>query len=440
MGTQAFEFFDGYDLRQEGMVGKAGAKRRAPATRPVGPGSRPVGLDQMLGGGSSITLFRMAGIRVSVDWSWFVVLFLVIVWMSGFYRDILGDPDSQFGPYALALASAIGFFGSILLHEFGHAWAAKRRGIGTSSIQLWIFGGVANLDRDSDSPRTEFEVAIAGPLVTLAIVLALVAVTFFSVGSSGFADAMLIRTGGTSSGVLAMIAWLGSINLLVLIFNLLPAFPMDGGRIVRAAAWARTGERSKATRFAARLGVVFAYIFIAGGLALIFSGLVITGIWLAMVGFILSGSARAATMQTSISGRLEGLTVADVMDPEPVAIPAEISVDEAMDEYFLRYRWPWFPVVDAARVFRGLAELEHAEEIEAPSRGTMTVAELIRPGSGADRYRVQASAPLDSLLGRRELGQLGALMAIDAEGRLLGVITADQVGRALRNSGAGGER
>src|SRR5690554_4017393 len=110
----------------------------------------------MLGGGSSITLFRIGGIRVSVDWSWFVVLFLVIVWMSGFYRDILGDPDDQVVPYVLALASAVGFFGSILLHEFGHAWAAKRRGITTSSIRLWIFGGVANLDRESDSPRTEF--------------------------------------------------------------------------------------------------------------------------------------------------------------------------------------------------------------------------------------------------------------------------------------------
>lgn len=392
----------------------------------------------MLGGSSSITLFRFKGIRVSVDWSWFIVLFLVIVWMSGFYRDILGATDSSVGPYLLALASAAGFFGSILLHEFGHAWAAQRRGIGTSGIQLWIFGGVAHLDRDSDSPRTEFEVAIAGPLVTLAIVLALVGVTLVAVGTSGFTDAMLIRTGATGSGVLAMIAWLGSINLLVLVFNLLPAFPMDGGRIVRAIAWARTGERTKATRFAARLGLIFAYIFIAGGLLLVFSGLLITGIWLALIGFILSGSARAATIQTTISGPLEGLTVADVMDTDPVTLPAELSVNEALDRYFLRYQWPWFPVVDAGGVFRGLAERERADEIPAISRDTTTVAELIPPEMEADRFRVQADAPLDSLLRRIELRQLGALIATDAQGRIRGVITTDQVGRALRSSGQRG--
>lgn len=389
----------------------------------------------MLGGGSSITLFRFKGIRVSVDWSWFVVLFLVIVWMSGFYRSILDAPDSSLQPYALALASAVGFFGSILLHEFGHAWAAQRHGIGTSGIRLWIFGGVANLDRDSDSPRTEFEIAIAGPLVTLAIVLATVAITLLAVGTQGFIDAMLIRTGATGSGILAMIAWLGSINLLVLVFNLLPAFPMDGGRIVRAIAWARTGERTRATRFAARLGLVFAYIFIAGGLALIFSGIVITGVWLVLVGFILSGSARAASMQTSISSRLEGLTVADVMDAEPVTIPAELSVGQALEEYFLRYQWPWFPVVDAGQVFRGLAARERADEVAPTELATTTVADLIEPETAAERYRVRADAPLDTLLGRIELRQLGALIATDAQGRLRGVVTIDQVGRALRDAG-----
>ena len=392
----------------------------------------------MLGGGSSITLFRFRGIRVSVDWSWFVVLFLVIVWMSGFYREILDAPDSSLGPYLLALASAFGFFGSILLHEFGHAWAAQRRGIGTSGIQLWIFGGVANLDRDSDSPRTELEIAIAGPLVTLAIVLAMVAVTLVAVGTGGFADAMLIRTNATGSGILAMVAWLGSINLLVLIFNLLPAFPMDGGRIVRAVAWARTGERTKATRFAARLGLIFAYIFIAGGLALVFSGLIVTGIWLALVGFILSGSARAATLQTKIAGPLEGLTVADVMDTEPVTIPAELSVSDALDEYFLRYQWPWFPVVDSSRVFRGLAARERVDQVPPTRRDTTTVADLIPPEMAAERFRIPADAPLDSLLRRIELRQLGALIATDPQGRIRGVVTTDQVGRALRGSGQRG--
>src|SRR5271155_3159204 len=126
----------------------------------------------MLGGGS-ITLFHVRGIRIAVDWSWFLVLFLVIFWLSSIYGRVLGQPSSAIAPFALAVASAFGFFGSIVLHELGHAVAARRHGIGISSIQLWIFGGMARMDREPDSPATEFEVAIAGPLVTLAIVVAL---------------------------------------------------------------------------------------------------------------------------------------------------------------------------------------------------------------------------------------------------------------------------
>ena len=141
----------------------------------------------------------------------------------------------------------------------------------------------------------------------------------------------------------------------MLVFNLLPAFPMDGGRIVRAIAWWRTGDRTSATRFAANLGRVFAYIFIAGGLALAGRrGDVFSGVWLALIGFVINGSARGAAMQTGSPAGSSGVSVADVMDREPVAIPGELSVERALDEYFLRYRWPWFPVVDAAHRFLGL--------------------------------------------------------------------------------------
>lgn len=388
----------------------------------------------MLGGASSITLFHVRGIRISVDWSWFIVLFLVIVWMSGFYRDILGNPDDDFGPYALAVLSALGFFGSILLHELGHAVVAIRRGIGISGIQLWIFGGVARMDRESDSPKTEYQVAIAGPLVTLAIVVALVLVTTVAVGISGLGDALLIRTGATNSGVLAMIAWLATINFLVLVFNLLPAFPMDGGRIVRAIAWKRSGDRNKATRFAAKLGQGFGFLFIGGGLLLILSGLLITGVWLALVGLIINGSAKAASAQTQITGRLAGMTVADVMDSEPVAIPGDVSVDRALEEYFLRYQWPWFPVVDPARRFLGLLDRERADEVPEPQRAASEVADLLGD-EGIGSFSVTIDTPLESLLGSGELRRRGALIAVDAHGKLRGVITTDQVGRALRNAG-----
>jgi Zn-dependent protease len=383
-------------------------------------------------GGKPITLFHVRGIRIAVDWSWFLVLFLVIFWLSDFYGEVLGESSSSSTPFLLALLSALGFFGSIVLHELGHAMAALRNGIGISSIQLWIFGGMARMNRESDSPATEFKVAIAGPLVTLAIVVVLAAVGLLAAGPEEFRKAALVETDAGTSGVLTMVAWLTTINLLVLVFNLLPAFPMDGGRIVRAIAWWRTGDRASATRFAASLGRVFAYLFIGVGLLLIFTGEVFPGVWLALIGFVVNGSARAATAQTAITSGISKLRVADIMDREPVAIPDQLTVEKALDEYFLRYRWPWFPVVDTAHRFLGLVVRDKADEVPETSRTSSLVSDLLERDDGT--FQVRDDAPLDTLLANRALRRFGAVMAVDADGRLSGVITAEQVGRALRDA------
>ncbi len=387
----------------------------------------------MLGGGS-ITLFHVRGIRVAVDWSWFLVLFLVIFWLSQVYSDVLGEDSSSSTPFVLALITAFGFFGSIVLHELGHAIAAMRNGIGISSIQLWIFGGVAQMDRESDSPATEFKVAIAGPLVTLAIVVALTAVGLLAGGWSNFEKAILVERDAGISGLVAMVGWLASINALVLVFNLLPAFPMDGGRIVRAISWWRSGDRTAATRTAANLGRVFAYLFIGAGLLLVFEGQIFSGVWLALIGMVINGSARAAAAQTRISGRIEGLRVADVMDREPVAIPDQLNVEQALDEYFLRYRWSWFPVIDAAHRFRGLVVRDSADQVPETSRATALISELVETDSDDGTFQVRDDAPLDTLLTHRAMRRFGAVMAVDVDGRLSGVITAEQVGRALRDA------
>lgn len=378
-----------------------------------------------------MTLFHVRGIRIAVDWSWFVVLFLVILFLSNGYGNLLGHQGST-AAYALAVATAIGFFASILLHELGHAFVAIRRGIGISSIQLWLFGGLARMERDADSPATEFQIAIAGPLVTVAIVLVLGTIGTAAAGWTDFSRAMRGNTSTPVSGGLAMLAWLASINFLVLVFNMLPAYPMDGGRVARAIAWWKTGDRNSATRFAATLGRAFAYLFMAAGFLLVVNGYVFTGVWLALIGVMINGSARAATMQTAISSRIEGMRVADVMDTEPVAIPEELSVEQALDQYFLRYRWPWFPVVDAAQRFRGLLIRESADQVPELSRASARVAELIEPDPGS--LHVDMDTPLDTLLGNEALRRLGALIAVDADGRLRGVITAEQVGRALQGA------
>jgi Zn-dependent protease len=382
-------------------------------------------------GGGSITLFHFRGIKVSVDWSWFLVLFLVILYMSNFFGDLLGESSTATTPFLLAVLSAVGFFGSILLHEFGHAIVAMRNGIGITGIQLWVFGGMARMDREADRPATELKVALAGPAVTFAIVVVLTALGTLVVGWTDFHEAAVQQTRSNVPGLMALIAWLAAINALILVFNLLPAFPMDGGRVARAIAWARSGDRNGATRFAANLGRAFGYLFIGGGLALVFAGYAFTGVWLALVGMVINGSARGAAMQTAITRRIGNVRVADVMDREPVAIPGDLSVERALDEYFLRYRWPWFPVVDAGRRFLGLVERDRADQVPEVSRASSNVAELVDPDQ---RLFVRDDTPLDALLSNQNLRHLGALMAVDDEGRLSGVITVEQVGRALRDA------
>jgi Zn-dependent protease len=384
----------------------------------------------------AITLFRVRGIRVGIDYSWFFVLFLAILWLSGVYRDVLDVPSSDSLPYVLAVVSALAFFSSILLHELGHALVAMQRGIQISDITLWMLGGIARMTKDSDSPGTEFSIAVAGPLVTLAISVACAAIGIAAVGADEFGKAMLFEGQAHTSGAVAVIAWLASTNLFVLALNLIPAFPLDGGRIARAIAWKLTGDRNRATRGAARVGQGFSYLFMLFGVLLVVRGDIINGMWAILIGFILGQSARGAVLQTEFSSRIEGIRVADVMDDEPVAIPEDASVERALDEYFLRYRWPWFPVVDAAQNFRGLIERGAADAVPEVSRASSTVADVFEMDASG-MLRVAEDAPLESLLGNDALRRLGALMAVDTHGRLQGVITADQVGRALRTALSG---
>jgi Zn-dependent protease len=383
-------------------------------------------------GGGGVTLFRIRGIRIAVDFSWFVVLFLIIIWLSSFYKDVLDEPQGSSAPYLLAVASATLFFASILLHELGHAFVARRHGIGVSGITLWMFGGFARLEKDSDTPGTEFKIAIAGPLVTAAIVAACAVAGVLLAGGDEFRHAALTQADTRTSGIAAMVSWLGSINLFVLGFNLVPAFPLDGGRIARAIAWKRTGSRNSGTRFAATLGEWFGLFLIAAGLGYFaaYRGDIFTGVWFAFIGFILRGAAKAAIAQTKVTSRIEGISVADVMDRDPVAIPEGASIEQALDEYFLRYRSPWFPVVDAAQHFIGLVDRGAADNVPAVERASSVVSDVLARDSGS--LTIREDDPLESVLGNESLRRLGALIATDAEGRIRGVLTIDAIGKAMR--------
>ena len=218
-------------------------------------------------GGSSIQLGRIFGIRIGVDVSWFIVLFLIIFTLSEYYEDVAPGSNA----FVLATISALLFFLSILLHELGHAVVAIRNGIPIEGIDLWMFGGVARLGRDTDSPGVEFRVAAAGPLVTL-----LFAGLCFAIGAVISSPDDVLESSQFGNDVVgastAVLGYLATVNVIVLVFNLIPGFPLDGGRIARAIAWKVTGDRNKATRFAGMLGRGFGYLMIAGGLAPLITG------------------------------------------------------------------------------------------------------------------------------------------------------------------------
>jgi Zn-dependent protease len=378
----------------------------------------------MFGGGSSLQLFKVSGIRVGVHPTWFVILLLFIVWTNGSFDDAITSPDQGF---IASVIAAFLFFGSIVLHELGHAFAARRDGIGVGGVDLFFFGGFMRAMRDSETPGEEFRVAAAGPAVTLVLTLVFGGVGFALLGDTLLDAATFSFASGTLVEVVIAFTALANAGLFVL--NMVPAFPLDGGRITRAIAWRLTGDRHKATRFSAYLGQGFAVLMMGYGAFVFLNDDDATGgLWWIVLGWMLGGAARAAVAQSRFADRLDGVTAGDIMDSEPVTIPADLELTRAYDEFFLRYQgWPWFAVVEADGRFAGLAHRAAVEHAALHEDGAQPVRTVV-----SDFEQVRTDTPLESLIGNEPLRTLGALMAVDAEGHLRGVVTVEQVSRALQ--------
>ncbi len=384
-------------------------------------------------GSGSIQLARVLGIRIAASPSWFIVLFLMIYGLSGYFGEVLDESDTT--TFLVAVLGALLFFVSLVLHELGHAVVARRAGIGISGIDLWLFGGVAKMTRDTNSPGEEFRVSIAGPLVTLGVVALCFGASALLSRVGDFVDAAAFEEDGTTP-TLALLGWLAIVNAFLFVFNMIPAFPLDGGRIARAIAWKLTSDRNRATKFAGRLGEGFSYVLIGLGLVLAATSDPINGIWLMLLAWFINQGARGAVIASEFSERIEGVTAADLMDAEPVAVPADSTILQAQDEYFLRYRWPWFPVVDAAGRFVGVVREDRIEGALSTGRPALPVRDVLDDGP-ADDMRVPRETPLEALLGSEPLRRLGGLAVVDDEDRLVGMLTIDQVRRAVAASAAG---
>jgi Zn-dependent protease len=374
---------------------------------------------------TNFQLARIFGVRVGVGASWFFVLFAFIFLATPYFHEVLGG--SRTTAYVVAVASVMSFFASIILHELGHALVARRNGLKVAGIDLWALGGITRISGSVDNPGVEFRVAAAGPAVTLAVVVLCLLVGGLATNSRHFFDVATGQEGFRVTPALVWLSWLATINVFVLVFNLVPAFPLDGGQIAHALVWWRTGNRTRATRLTGRLGQGFAVLLGALALAMLLSG-ESYGLWIGVMAVFIYQGANAAVAQSAFSERISGIKVADIMDRQPVTMPAELGLLDAQEQFFLRYRWPWFAVVDPAHHFLGVVRSERVDSEIAEGRPALQVADVLENLP----VRIAEEEPLESVLRSEGLARLGAMVAVDGDGVLQGVVTLAQVRQALR--------
>jgi Zn-dependent protease len=375
-------------------------------------------------------LARVFGVRIGVGISWFVILAVILIYfadtLTPYFHEVLGG--SRTTAYLVMVAIVLSFFASVIMHELGHALVARRNGVPVMGIELWALGGTT---RTGPMPRAgvELRVAAAGPLVTLAVILLCTALGAAAASSHHFFAVAVGGSGVVTTPVVLWLSWVVTLNVLVLILNLIPAFPLDGAQIVHALLWWRTDDRNRATRVGGRVGQGFGVLLGVAGLGVLLALRDFSGLVIAFMGMFVYQSATAAVLQGTVNQRIQRLKVADVMDTEPVTIPAETGLLDAQEHFFLRYRWPWFAVVDPARHFLGVVRSERVDAEIAAGRPALPVSDVLEENLP---IRIELDQPLESLLRSEGLGRLGAMVAVDDDGVLRGVVTVAQIRQALR--------
>jgi Zn-dependent protease len=359
----------------------------------------------------NFTIGRFGGVEVRLNWS-LIAVFALIAWSLAEGVFPSQNPGLSHGTYiAMAIVAALLFLASILLHELGHSWVARGEGIEVDSITLWLFGGVSQLKGRFTSAGAEFRVAISGPLVSIVLGVLFV----------------LIALAQLPSSVDGVAAWLGYINLILAVFNLLPASPLDGGRVLHAALWRAKGDFAWATRVASEIGQGFGYLFIALGLAMfIFQGS-FSGAWLAFIGWYLLQGARAEARYVATEQALDGLRVRDLMVHDPVIVDADSTIGRLMDDVAWSHRFTTYPVLDGGKpvgllTFASVAAVPRSDWDTRRVRDTMIPLDQV-PLLTEDEKAVDALAELAAPSANRGL-------VVD-NGHLAGLLSITDLARAL---------
>jgi len=353
------------------------------------------------------------GIPIRLHFSW-LVIFGLITWSLSTYYFPMAAPDLPASSYWVkGVLAALLLFGSVAFHELAHSFVAQRYKIPIESITLFIFGGVAQMAGEPPHPKAEFRIAVAGPLSSFFL-----AVVFF------------ILAGWSSGSPAALFSYLARINLFIALFNLIPGFPMDGGRVFRSAVWAKTGNLYRATRQASRVGRGIALFFIVLGVLSLFTGAP-GGIWMILIGWFLHSAAQASYSQSTIQASLSGVKVKDVMVKEIISLSAEMSIAEAVEAYFLRYGFGGFPVMDGGR-FVGMFTLRETTTVQREEWAVTPVSRAYVPHDS----RWEISPDEDALralelMVREDKGRI----AVTDRGRLVGLITRNGIARYMQIKG-----
>ncbi len=373
--------------------------------------------------GRSLRIARIAGIPVGVS-PWWLVIVALITWSLGasYFPEVVHG-ISPLASYGLGLASALLLFASILAHEFGHAIVARHRGIEVEEIDLWLLGGVSRMRGEAHDPRDELRYALAGPAVTAVI-------------AACFGAVALLLPASTPPVVQALVEYQALVNGLILVFNLLPAFPLDGGRVLRSLLWRHSGDVGRSTETAASVGRAFGYLMIFLGL-LEFLGGAPEGLWLALIGFFVTVAAGAQAAGAQVQAALSGVHASELMSTPVVSIPEQASAAEAGADYFLPHRYTSFPVIDEQGRAIGVVSVAQIERLTRlgrdgrGGRGQQSVGQL------ADRdpaLLISGEEDVARLLERPAFARVGRAVVVDEPGRPVGLVSITDVQRALRAS------
>jgi Zn-dependent protease/predicted transcriptional regulator len=358
--------------------------------------------------GKRIKLFKLLGFEVGIDVSW-IFIALLIAWSlsTGLFPLYYKNLSTQMY-WFMGIVGALGLFVSIIAHEFAHSLVARGQGIPMKGITLFIFGGVAEMDQEPPNPKAEFLMAIVGPLSSIAIGL-----VFYGIYSAG-------KGGALPTPVNGVVGYLAFINGILAGFNLVPAFPLDGGRVLRSILWGVKGNLKWATRITSRIGSGFGILLIVLGVLNVFRGNFIGGMWWFLIGMFLNGAAKMSYRQLITRKALEGEPVRRFMKTDPVTVPPSLSIDELVDDYVYRYHYKMFPVVEETGKVVGCITTKQIKDVPREQWGQKTVGELSAECS--TDYTIGPQVDAVKALSIMHKSGNGRLMVVE-NGHLAGIIT-----------------